>query len=87
MSLKKAGTYVEPVIRIIKKHPVEVTAGVVGTGFVTDDLHQIHRNSVLKKNMEDRNRKTMEDLKKHEAGIQTLKVEADKAENLKIINE
>lgn len=74
--LKQAGTYVEPVIRIIKKHPVEVTVGVVGTGFVTDDLRQIHRN-----------RKTMEVLKKHEAGIQILKVEADKAENLEIINE
>lgn len=85
--LKKAGTYVEPVIRVIKKHPVEVTACVVGTGLVADDLHQRHQNSVLKKSIEDRDRKTMEVLKKHESEIQILRGEADKAQNLEIINE
>ena len=85
-AFKKAGTYVEPVVQAIKKHPVEVTAGVIGTGLVADDLHQRHRNSVLKRNIVERERKTREVLKKHEAELQVKKVEADKTEDLIIIN-
>lgn len=84
--IKKAGFYVKPLIQVIKKHPVEVTACVVGTGLFADDLHQRHQNNVLKKNMEDRDRKTKEALKKHEVEMQALKVEADKAQNLVNIN-
>lgn len=85
--IKEVGPYVEPVIQVIKKHPVEVTAGVVGTGLAADNLHQRHQNSVLKKNMEDHEQKTKEALKKHEAKMQALEVEADKAKKLEIINE
>lgn len=85
-AFKKAGTYVKPLFQVIKKHPVETTVCVVGTGLVADDLHQRHQNSVLKKNIEDRDKKTMEVLKKHESEIQILRDEADKVQNLEIIN-
>lgn len=80
---KTAGSFIGPVIRVIKKHPVEVTAGVVGTGIVVDDLRQRREKHNLEKIM----LKTKKVLKKHEAEIRILSAEAEKAKSLEIINE
>lgn len=82
-AIKKASSYIEPVIRVIKKHPIEVAAGVVGTGLVVDDLRQRSEKHNLEKNM----LKTKEVLKKHEVEIRTLSAVAEKAKSLEIINE
>lgn len=82
-AIKKASSYIELVIRVIKKHPIEVAAGVVGTGLVVDDLRQRSEKHNLEKNM----LKTKEVLKKHEVEIRTLSAVAEKAKSLEIINE
>ncbi len=54
---------------------------------VVDDIHQHHANKILKIETAEREATTLNALQKHEAEIQTLKVQAEKAEDLEIINE
>jgi len=85
--IMKAGTHIKPVADVIAKNPGKTLIGVLGIGVAADDIHQRHSNKVLKKKSEEREMETKRALQKHEAEIQELKVQADKVENLEIINE
>lgn len=85
--LKNAGSYAKTVVDFIKRNPGKVTAGVIGTGVVVDDIHQHYINKVQRDGFAKREAETTSALRKHEAEIQSLKVKADKVEDLEIINE
>ncbi len=85
--IMKAGTHIKSAADVVAKNPGKTFLGVLGVGVAADDIHQRHSNKVLKKKSVERESDTQKVLQKHEAEIQELKVQAEKAENLEIINE
>lgn len=86
-AIKNAGTYIKPAVDAMKQNPGKTVLGIFGTLAVADDIHQHRANKILKAETAEREVETLNVLQKHEAEIQTLKVQAEKAENLEIINE
>lgn len=85
--LTKAEAFVRPAVEVIKRNPEKFATGAVGAVLAADNIHQRHKFNVLKRENAKREVETKEALQKHEAEIVALKVMADKAENLEILNE
>lgn len=86
-AIKNAGTYIKPAVDAVKQNPGGTILGIFSTIAVVDDVHQHHANKILMTKTAEREAETQNALQKHEAEIQVLKAQAEKAENLEIINE